>query len=208
MMSTVRHKTQIHVINGFREVKMNKYYVYTLIDPTTNCIFYVGKGCKNRLDAHEKEAQKGVISHKCNKIRSIWKKNLQVDKQIVKRFRSEIDAYQFESRLIQKLGIHNLTNVVNVVVNERKSYKPVKIKNNDVSLDLATKIFFYIPEITKEWLKNDKSKLRFISASTLQSKIIGHCFVAFVNSLLPSAYNVLIKDENSKERILNEFGYI
>lgn len=31
-----------------------EYYVYQLIDPRNDLVFYVGKGCKNRMYEHEK----------------------------------------------------------------------------------------------------------------------------------------------------------
>lgn len=36
----------------------HKYYVYALIDPKDNKIFYIGKGCDDRVFAHEKEAKR------------------------------------------------------------------------------------------------------------------------------------------------------
>jgi hypothetical protein len=46
-------------------------YTYSLIDPRDKSVFYIGKGKGARIDAHEKEAIKGVCSNKCNKIREI-----------------------------------------------------------------------------------------------------------------------------------------
>ena len=40
--------------------KMN-YYVYALIDPTTDTIFYIGKGCGGRVYDHIEEAKKTVL---------------------------------------------------------------------------------------------------------------------------------------------------
>ena len=34
------------------------YYVYELIDPRDDRVFYVGKGKKGRIDQHEAEARK------------------------------------------------------------------------------------------------------------------------------------------------------
>lgn len=71
-------------------------------------MFYVGKGTKNRIDDHEKEAKKGVCSHKCNKIRSLP----YILKQKIALFNDEQEAYDFETERIAFYGLKNLTNVV------------------------------------------------------------------------------------------------
>lgn len=43
---------------------LGKCYVYGLIDPRTNKIFYIGKGSDNRVFDHEKEAEKSLTSEK------------------------------------------------------------------------------------------------------------------------------------------------
>jgi hypothetical protein len=63
------------------ETNKYKWYVYELIDPRTNRPFYVGKGSGNRIDHHEKEADKGVCSKKCNLIRELRRNNLIVLKK-------------------------------------------------------------------------------------------------------------------------------
>ena len=37
---------------------LGDFYVYALVDPKTDEIFYVGKGCANRVFNHEKESLK------------------------------------------------------------------------------------------------------------------------------------------------------
>lgn len=87
------------------------YYVYELIDPRDSKVFYVGKGCRNRIDQHEHEAKKGRQSRKCDVIREIQSNGLCVVKNIVKRFDDEMVAYQFEAERIASVGLANLTNV-------------------------------------------------------------------------------------------------
>jgi uncharacterized protein len=50
-----------------------QYYVYTLSDPRTNKIFYVGKGCGNRINHHLLGAleEKTKESEKIKTIRDI-----------------------------------------------------------------------------------------------------------------------------------------
>ena len=88
-----------------------RYYVYKLIDPRDGHPFYVGKGCDDRIEAHEKEAACGSNHPKCLVIRGIWEEGLEVGREIVARFYSERDAYEFEARLIDEIGLVNLTNL-------------------------------------------------------------------------------------------------
>lgn len=87
------------------------YYVYTLTDPRSGGVFYVGKGKGDRVSAHVKQALKGTNSHKCNKIREILAAGLEVPADIVRRFKNEDAAYRYEKRLIAKIGLENLTNI-------------------------------------------------------------------------------------------------
>jgi len=89
-----------------------KWYVYKLIDPVTRQVFYVGKGAGNRIDKHESEAAKGVCSHKCNKINSIKQSGFEIIKEKVATFWCEQSAYDFETDLIEEIGLGNLTNVM------------------------------------------------------------------------------------------------
>lgn len=88
----------------------NDYYVYTLAYPD-GVVFYVGKGRHDRIDDHEREARKGVTSHKCNVIRQIWAKGERIIKTKVKEGMSEEDAYQLEIDLICRYGRAKLTNL-------------------------------------------------------------------------------------------------
>ena len=89
-----------------------KWYVYELIDPRSGKVFYVGKGCGNRIDHHEKEALNGVCSHKCNKIRKIIDSGRKIIKRKIALFWDESAAYECESDRVDYHGLENLTNVV------------------------------------------------------------------------------------------------
>lgn len=90
----------------------NVFYVYQLIDPRNNQVFYVGKGKGNRIDQHESEALKGVYSAKCKLIREIQSLGLNIKKQKVFHSGDEDEAYQFEADMIANIGLENLTNVL------------------------------------------------------------------------------------------------
>lgn len=93
---------------------MNKamtFYVYQLIDPRNGKPFYIGKGTGNRIDDHEREAKNDVTHPKCDAIRSIWLAGYEVKKEKIKTFISEDDAFSFEEKMIEKIGLDNLTNL-------------------------------------------------------------------------------------------------
>lgn len=91
---------------------MVQFYIYELVDPRTDRVFYVGKGCRNRIDAHEVEASSGRQSRKCDMIRAIWVDGLQVAKRKVSHHSDEQEAYDAEADLVAAYGLANLTNVV------------------------------------------------------------------------------------------------
>lgn len=88
------------------------YYVYELIDPRDDVVFYVGKGKRGRIDQHEPEARKGRQSRKCARIREIEAAGLRIVKRKVSHHQDEMDAYQAEADLICEYGLANLTNVM------------------------------------------------------------------------------------------------
>jgi hypothetical protein len=88
------------------------YYVYELRDPRDGSVFYVGKGKGSRIDQHEREADKGRQSRKCDRIRAIKAGGLCIVKDKVRHFANEQDAFDFEAELVGLYGLANLTNVV------------------------------------------------------------------------------------------------
>lgn len=80
------------------------YYVYALIDPRNNRIFYIGKGCGNRVFQHcEAAIQETDESLKLNLIREILGSGSKVEYYILRHKLSEREAYQIESVLIDFL---------------------------------------------------------------------------------------------------------
>jgi hypothetical protein len=90
-----------------------RFFVYELIDPRSGAAFYVGKGQRNRDEAHEYEARKAakVCSEKVRKIREIWFCDLEIVRRRIAHFNDEADAYAFEAARIAEIGLQNLTNV-------------------------------------------------------------------------------------------------
>lgn len=94
------------------------YYVYELVDPRTDEVFYVGKGKGYRIDYHEQEARRGKQSRKCDRIREIHASGRCVRKRKVAFYEDEADAYLAEWELIQ--AHDNLTNDVRHCQSARK----------------------------------------------------------------------------------------
>lgn len=90
---------------------MRRFFVYELVDPRDDSVFYVGKGQGNRPQDHLKEARRGKSSEKCDRIRDIEKSG-SVTIRIVARFSDEAESYDFEAKRIESIGLDNLTNVI------------------------------------------------------------------------------------------------
>ncbi len=92
------------------------YYVYLLIDPANNEIFYIGKGTGNRIFHHIQMAvQDDEMSAKLDRIREIQARGDDVQDMIHRHGLTENEAFEVEAALIDLakwLGI-KLTNIVN-----------------------------------------------------------------------------------------------
>lgn len=86
------------------------FYVYALIDPRTDEVFYIGKGTGKRMYAHEKEARRGKISNQAKylKIKSILDDGYSVEYKVLRHLEDEDAAYQAE---VEEILAHaHLTN--------------------------------------------------------------------------------------------------
>lgn len=84
---------------------MNEYYVYGLIDPRTETLFYIGKGKGKRITQHlnEKETIHSNIG-KLNLIKEIQENNYEVGQKVFVEKLSEEAALLLEKILIFRLG--------------------------------------------------------------------------------------------------------
>lgn len=95
-----------------------KYYVYTLSDPETNAVFYVGKGCGGRVKSHVKEVMAGRTPTNLPKharIVAILNKGLFPVETIIESGMCEQDALGLEAKMIGE--IDGLTNIAGGCVN-------------------------------------------------------------------------------------------
>lgn len=84
------------------------YYVYALVDPRDNRIFYIGKGCGDRVFQHAEDALiEDNESLKLSTIRDIRNKGLDVAYYILRHNLTEKEAYLVESSLIDLLTYHD-----------------------------------------------------------------------------------------------------
>ncbi len=81
-----------------------KYYVYRLIDPRNGETFYVGKGKRNRVFNHTKDAlsanESDEINDKLQTIREIHAAGLSVIHVIHRHGMDEANAFEVEAALI------------------------------------------------------------------------------------------------------------
>jgi hypothetical protein len=125
-----------------------KYYVYALLDPRDNKIFYIGKGKSNRIFAHLNGALENPDeSYKINTIKEIIAEGKKVKHLVLRHgLENEKTAFQIESSIIDLLTFPDfkhhskITNIVSgqhswdkgiMNVNEVESLyaaKPLKLK--------------------------------------------------------------------------------
>lgn len=182
-----------------------KWYVYHLIDPRTMLPFYVGKGSGNRIDAHEKEASKGVCSRKCKLINELRENNLNVIKEKIAFFTYEADAYDFERQEIERIGLKNLTNVI---PGGKWSYSQVRrYLRNKKYVDMFTpdrcfEAIVMAKNIFAEWLRNNGKKAEVIvSGSCVFDSFRKNMFEFFYNSYAEKVFSMAISKQENKDKL-------
>lgn len=94
-------------------MNQNRFYVYRLVDPRDDSVFYVGKGQGSRMYAHEKEVLNGRATHNARKIErivAIHACGARVRHEKVRDGLLEAEAMALECELIAAtLGLTNMT---------------------------------------------------------------------------------------------------
>lgn len=107
------------MINDFSEKALqalNGCYVYALIDPRNNQVFYIGKGSNDRVFNHELESRAyNLDKAKLNTIREIEQKGLAVKKLIINWGLTEAEAIASEASLINLLNYVSRDKLTNIV---------------------------------------------------------------------------------------------
>jgi len=93
----------------------SNYYVYHLVDPKDQIVFYVGKGSGNRANCHESQVKRNPSRYcksvKDKKIISILSSGNSVKVRIVRQDLNEIESLMLEEEEISRIGIENITNI-------------------------------------------------------------------------------------------------
>ncbi len=99
---------------------MSEFYVYHLLDPRTDEVFYVGKGKGRRWRSHEGEARTGRVVNpdKVLRIQAIWDAGFQVVRIKVADGLDEEAAFRLEREEIARLR-PSLTNHSSGTYSER-----------------------------------------------------------------------------------------
>lgn len=92
------------------------FYIYILIDPFSDKIFYIGKGKDRRLKKHEEAVKRGDLPNKTNtklfnKIKKILNSGGQIVYKKVFFTTDEMLCYKIEEKLIREYGLENLCNL-------------------------------------------------------------------------------------------------
>lgn len=108
-----------------------RFYVYVLIDPRDQEIFYVGKGCGRRHTAHFNEWKAGRVINaaKFSRIGEIVESGYKPVSKIVIDGLQERRAFAEERLLIQMIGFANLTNMAQGIDADHERRKMVAWAN-------------------------------------------------------------------------------
>ena len=145
-----------------------KYYVYALVDPRDNRIFYVGKGTGNRVYHHAQAAlTEDTQNLKLATIREIKGLGLDVKYYIIRHNLTEQEAYLVESSIIDLLTFpaFNKGNILTNVVSGHHQW------NEGIKTDEEVNILYDCPKI--EPILGDRLLLVSLNKSYKQSKAIG-----------------------------------
>lgn len=119
-------------MNAFSQKTIEElhYYVYVLVDPRDNTIFYVGKGIGNRIFAHVHcSLDETLESDKLNIIRNITTSGNSVKHFIVRHGLTENEAFLVESVLIDFLSYPSFMSVrkiSNIQAGHQQRFKGIK----------------------------------------------------------------------------------
>ena len=97
-------------------IALGNFYMYGLIDPRNNQLFYIGKGKDNRVFEHEKESINSIDSDKLKlkTILEIKNAGLEVKKIIINSNLTEQEAFVAEASLINAFNYISDTRLTNI----------------------------------------------------------------------------------------------
>lgn len=103
------------------------FYVYALIDPENDEIFYIGKGIGGRVLKHEERTRRGVLQNKekVKRIQKIFASSQEVERRILFCSNSEEVTLAIEANVVRELAALGLTNIIGGSVTQHKSVRSV-----------------------------------------------------------------------------------
>lgn len=91
------------------------FYVYYLISPIDNEVFYVGMGSGKRMYVHEQKAKRGIASNNnyklFRKIKEILNTEMTINYVVIAENLTQEDALKLENTKIQEIGLNRLCNL-------------------------------------------------------------------------------------------------
>lgn len=127
-------------VSQLDKIREGKYYVYELSNSLSGEVFYVGKGQKDRLNDHKKNALRGESSWKSYYIRKLIEIGGDVVATKVEFFEEESKAFEFEKQLIDGYGLENLVNILPGGVISQEKLDRIKRKREKVRSNAALRI--------------------------------------------------------------------
>lgn len=181
---------------------INGYYVYALIDPRSNDVFYIGKGTGNRIFSHETESRKNseTEKEKILRIQDIEKSGFSVKRIMINWGLSEQEAFAAETSLINLFHFNpgnQLTNIVAghhtheglTVENFELKYgaiplKPEEIKHNILVIKINKQ---YRKDMSDYEIYDAVRGMWRVSIKSIKAKNIQYVFAVY-NGLIVGVY--------------------
>ena len=174
------------------------YYVYALINPISNKVFYIGKGNNNRVFAHVEEIlnQKTEIdSIKKTEIKQIIDNGKQIEHYLIRHGLTEKEAFLIESILIDYNN--NLINkLTNEVSGHHSAFYGIKTADELIRQYNAPKLKelsdpVVIININRKY-RETKNKVISVYEATKEAWIIGEQRREFVKYALAEFQGIII----------------
>lgn len=182
--------------------QLNGFYVYVLIDPRSNQIFYIGKGTGNRVFSHEAESGKSPKSEKAKlqRIQEIEGAGYDVKRLIVNWGLTEAEAFASEATLINLVNYMSPESLTNAVAGHHihesltvedfellygaEHLAPEDIRHNILCIKINQR---YHRDMTSKELYDAVRGIWRASMNTIKSKHIEYVFGVY-NQLVVAVY--------------------
>lgn len=204
MIALLSH-SKTPTIKQFSEMalrQLNGFYVYALIDPRNNQIFYIGKGIDNRVFSHEAESGKSPKSEKAKlqRIQQIEGAGYDVKRLIVNWGLTEAEAFAAEATMINLMNFISPEILTNAVAGHHvhesltvedfellygaEHLRPEDIRHNILCIKINQR---YHRDMTPKEMYDAVRGIWRASMSTIKSKRIEYVFGVY-NQLIVAVY--------------------